>query len=423
MKTLAFCFALIVMSCTLAFGQAYKVLYNFTGADGDGIGPLGRLSMDKAGNLYGVTRYGGNFNVGTAFELSPNSDGTWAESVIYSFCSNIIDNSCADGYYPMAALATDSAGNLYGTTSDGGLSNCPNSSGCGTVFELSPPSLPGGPWAETTIYSFCQNFSNQICIDGMSPLASLTLDASGNLYGTAAYGGAGKGGIVFELSRSLSGWTETLVHSFCESGNPPACPDGESPQAGVTFDAQGNLYGTTQRGGSTRKYAGGTVYKLSPGANGWTETVLIAFYSPYTKGALPLANVSLDKAGNLYSTASQGGVSNSGSVFRLGSKGTFGAFVFNIRNGANPMSEVLVDFNNSLIYGTASAEGANQGGNVFKLDSKGNQTVLYSFCQLTNCMDGGGPKGGVIANSQGTLFGTAVGGGTSGDGVVFEITP
>jgi len=176
------------------------------------------------------------------------------EQVLYSFCSV---SGCADGNTPLAGLISDAAGNLYGTTPSGGsISNC--STGCGTVFELTPGA--GGTWTETVLYSFCPANG---CSDGAYPESgNLVFDAVGNLYGTTAFGGAYQSacgghdcGTVFELSPDGGGkWTETVLHSF---GNGT---DGREPLASLIFDAAGNLYGTTAFGGAD---AGGTVFELS----------------------------------------------------------------------------------------------------------------------------------------------------------------
>src|SRR5580704_5070403 len=293
MKRLALSAAVSILCCGFMLGQAqYKVLYNFGSVPNDGIGPQGALISDSSGNLYGTTAFGGGASGGTAggtvFELSPQSNGTWNETILYDFCSQ---TNCTDGYEPQAGLLMDSAGNLYGTTY---YSYCTTGAGecAGTVFELSPPSPPGGPWTHTVLYTFCSEVNYPVCLDGDQPHSQLVFDASGNLYGTTVKGGTGHdvgssgGGTVFELSRGSSGWTETLLYSFCQLGTGFKCPDGAFPQAGVVFDNSGNLYGTTQAAVSE---AGGLVYELSPGSNGWTETVLHPahdeIYAPVTISA------------------------------------------------------------------------------------------------------------------------------------------
>jgi len=393
----------------------------------DGEAPIGNLVRDRSGNLYGTTEFGGNSvcgGCGTVFELSPSAGGMWTETILYRFCSEVINEMCVDGRSPIAGLVMDSQGNLYGTTNLGGtVMDCPQGGGCGTVFELSPPSVPGGSWSESVLYSFCSSFSNNSCMDGAEPAGQLTLDSTGNLYGTTTTGGSAVGGgAVFELSPTQGGWTETLLHSFCANGQDGACPDGDRPVAGVTFDDDGNLYGTTKFGGSDRKYALGTVYKLSPGSGGWTETVIFVFYEPGSKGGVPAGTVSFDAAGNLYSTTSMAGVGNSGSVFRLSSKGKSATFVFNGTDGSQPLAGVLVDAQHGAVYGTTSGGNWNEG-NVFKIGATGTETVLYSFCQEVNCTDGAAPEGTLLANHLGNLYGTTGGGGTGGFGLIFEITP
>ncbi|HLX72711.1 MAG TPA: choice-of-anchor tandem repeat GloVer-containing protein [Verrucomicrobiae bacterium] len=421
------CISLMLMFCCTisAFAQNYKVLYSFQGNSGgvDGAGPVGNLSVDNEGNLYGVTQNGG-LGSGTVFELSPNGDGTWTEKIIYDFCSNFVNQICIDGAEPLAGLVSDAEGNLYGTTYVGGSSNCRvNGSGCGTVYELSPPSAQGGTWTLTTLYSFCLKASGTSCLDGNFPVASLSLDASGDLYGTTSQGGAGNAGAIFKLSSGQNGWTESLLYSFCEDGNPPVCPDGYYPQAGVTFDASGNLYGTTSQGGDIRGKAEGTVYKLSPDKNGWTEVVLYAFVPPFSKGEHPLGNLSFDAAGNLYGTTSFGCLANGGSVLRLSPKGTAKIVVFNGYDGASPLAGVLVNPKGSTIYGTTNLKGAYGGGNIFKIGPTGIETVLYDFCQQDSCADGVAPGGGLVSNGNNVLFGATERGGTAGYGVVYQLTP
>jgi uncharacterized repeat protein (TIGR03803 family) len=430
MKTF-FCVALIVLSCGFAVGQQYKVLWNF-GSPNDGAQPLSNLILDRDGNLYGTTRWGGSsvfdcsFYCGTVFKLSPNGDGTWSETILYTFCSDVI-NVCVDGAEPMAGLIFDAKGNLYGTTSAGGTQCLINS--CGVVFELSPPSSPGASWTETVLHSFCPN-STQSCPDGAEPLSGLTMDLSGNLYGTTSIGGSGHdrkngaGGTVFELSHGASGWTETVLYNFCTLGQGEVCPDGTLPQAGVTFDKLGNLYGTTVGGGNY--YGFGTLYELSPGANGWTETVLRT--SRQSLAAWPLGTVSFDPLGNLYSTFSAGGQSPGvGGVFRLGPHGGGTEFSFDGNNGDKPAAGVLIDAKHSALYGTTSGgDSIGLNGTVFKMVAPEQLTVLYNFCSQPNCSDGAVPLASLIEDKSGNLYGTAKYGGTGtncpgGCGVVFEI--
>jgi uncharacterized repeat protein (TIGR03803 family) len=427
MKNPLLCVSAILLVSTFTLGQAqYKVLWSFAGSPNDGIRPLGNLVFDHVGNLYGTTFGGGSSTAcgggcGTAFKLSLNSDGTWTETILYNFCTDG-GNLCLNGQYPKAGLIFDAKGNLYGTTSAGGTPPCPKGT-CGTVFELSPPSSPGDSWTETVLYSFCANYQNNTCLDGADPLSQLTFDSVGNLYGTTSSGGAGgtsggccEGGTVFELSPGAGGWTETVLHNFCAGGG--ICADGLAPQAGVTFDKSGNLYGTTIAGGDYR--GNGTVYKLSPGQNGWTETVLRT--SKQSLAGAPLGTVSIDGLGNLYSTFSAGGQSPSvGGVFRQGPLGGGTEFSFNGPDGNMPTAGVLVDFRHPALYGTTEMGGINNAGTVFKMVAPAQETVLYSFCAEFSCADGLGPVASLIEDPSGNLYGTTKLGGANNQGVVFEI--
>jgi uncharacterized repeat protein (TIGR03803 family) len=223
--------AAVLMTSTWAAAQE-KVLYNF-GNGTDGVAPQAGLVMDAAGNLYGTTYNGGTYNYGTVFELTPAAGGGWTEMVLHNF-----NNDGVDGAYPHAGLIFDAAGNLYGTTHSGGTHNASCSNDCGTVFELTPSA--GGTWTEKVLYDFYS-----IRTDGAFPASSLIFDGAGNLYGTTIFGGAsGAGnGTVFELTPAAGGgWTERVLYSFGA--------DGIWPYAGLIFDAAGNLYGTTSFGGT-----------------------------------------------------------------------------------------------------------------------------------------------------------------------------
>jgi len=256
------------------------------------------LIFDAAGNLYGTALAGGLSSgctlggslCGVVFKLAPNSDGSWTQSVLYSF-----KGSPSDGDKPAAALIFDGAGNLYGTTFGGGPSDQ------GTVFKLTPNA--DGTWTESVLFNFCP-LAN--CASGSQPPSSLVFDQAGNLYGTSPRDGSSGFGTVFKLApNSKGGWTESVLRSF--NGG-----DGRSPN-GVIFDAAGNLYGTTSAGGilsCNSPFGCGLVFKLTPNSTGgWKESVIHFFYV----GANPNSNLTFDAAGNLYGTAS----ANSGWVFKL----------------------------------------------------------------------------------------------------------
>jgi uncharacterized repeat protein (TIGR03803 family) len=252
-------------------GSGESVLHSF-GAGGDGMYTDEGLIFDQAGNLYGTTH-------DTAFKLVPNQDGSWTESVLYTFCS--LPN-CGDGVYPQGPLVLDETGDLYSTTAQGEV--CTGH--CGGVFKLSPHL--DGSWIEKVLYSFTGGN------DGDDPEAGLIRDQAGNFYGTTSRGGSYGAGVVFSLTPGADGksWKEKVLHQFTGGR------DGSRPYAGLIFDQAGNLYGTTSSGGA-RGY--GVVFKLAPNTKGgWNETVLHAFLNH--PGAIPSAGLILDAEGNLYGT-------------------------------------------------------------------------------------------------------------------------
>ncbi len=270
----------------------------------EGAIPSAGFIADAAGNLYSTASQS-NFGGGNVFELSKTSSG-WQFNVLYNFTGG------ADGGDPVANLVFDAAGNLYGTTLVGGnLAGC-SGAGCGVVFELSPTS--SGTWTETVLHTFSGGR------DGGQPFSALIFDAAGNLYGTAS-NSAGTAcfdsgcGLVFELSPTGTGtWKEKVLHTFTGGG------DGASPLAGVTMDAAGNLYGTTAGGGNLTGVCApnegcGVVFKLAPNSTGnWSETVLHRF-SGGKDGSSPFSGLILDASGNLYGSTYYGGANGLGVIF------------------------------------------------------------------------------------------------------------
>lgn len=347
---------------------------------------------------------------------------TYREQVLYSFCPGA---TCTDGQSPFAGLIMDSAGNLYGTTIEGGATATANPPGFGAVFKLTPNGT------ESVLYSFAGGPN-----DGDIPFAGLIMDGSGNLYGTTLYGGQYGFGAVFKLTNG----TETVLYSFTGGS------DGANPYAGLIMDASGNLYGTASAGGNTA--AGcinslgtsgcGTVFKLTP--NGSTFTVLYTFTGG-SDGANPTAGLIMDTSGNLYGTTSQGG-NAFGTVFELTPSefGTAGPIppLYSFSGGvdaANPGAAVIVDGSGNL-YGTTQNGGANDAGAVFKLTRGATapwpETVLYSFCSQsssqTSCTDGANPMASLIMDTAGNLYGTTYNGGAPlfasfGVGTVFQLAP
>jgi uncharacterized repeat protein (TIGR03803 family) len=280
------------------------VLYSFCSQANcaDGSYPVGGLILDQSGDLYGATAYGGGvcggYGCGTLFEISPSG----SESLLHLFSG--LPN---DGSVPETGLYPDGAGNLYGTTEFGGsanASNCADSEGCGTVYELAANGTV------SILHSFCVEVN---CPDGAEPLASLIMDQSHNLYGTTELGGiatdcAAPGcGVVFKLAPDSS---ETVLYSFC---NQQHCVDGAYPwSSGVIADENGNLYGTTGDGGKTGLNPGGSVFEITRKGK---ERVLASF-GKTADGYFPLGGLISDPSGYLYGTVSEGGKYRYGLVYK-----------------------------------------------------------------------------------------------------------
>jgi uncharacterized repeat protein (TIGR03803 family) len=435
------------------------VLYSFGSQTGDGGYPYAGLIMDSKGNFYGTTSSFGANGTGGVFEFSP----TGTETVLYNFPSGVFNYPF--DYYFEGTLLMDK-GNLYGTNYQGG--DFPY----GTVYELAKPAKKGEGWTESTLFNFGGDQGNET--DGAVPYAGLIMDKEGNLYSTTNAGGVTSGGTIFELTPTSSGcpvdsytddtnWCDNQLYSF--GYNPYTKGGGEDgiyPYGGVIMDKEGNLYGTAEAYG---QYSGGAVWELSPvsatgacpgGSNpnyplgNWCETVLYNFVTYSADGTNPFAGLIMDSKGNLYGTTfwgtnDYGPGSGYGSVFELGpvpatgicpagsSAGngwcetvihTFGGS----GDGSNPYAGLIRDSKGNL-YGTTYNGGANGYGIVFELSpptKKGGawtETVLYSFCSLQSCADGGNPVAGLLRDKEGDLYGTTQYGGAYAEGTVFEVTP
>jgi uncharacterized repeat protein (TIGR03803 family) len=357
------------------------VLHNFTGG-ADGLYPAG-LIRDSSGNLYGTTYQGGAVNAGVVYKLDPAGH----ETVLYNFTGG------TDGGSPYAGVIRDSAGNLYGTTYQGGTANA------GVVYK------PDAAGHETVLYSFTGG------ADGNHPSSGLIRDSSGNLYGTTSAGGnfsafPGGCGVVFKIDASGH---ETVLYYF------GAVPDGRGP-SGLTRDSSGNLYGTTSAGGNTSIcWEGcGVVFKLDTSGH---ETVLYAF-TGLADGGYPTTGIIRDSAGNLYGTTSYGGSANGGVVYKL-EPGGHETVLYNFTGGADGGSPygVIRDSAGNL-YGITQSGGAAIIGVVYELDAAGHQTVLYSF---PGPADGDFPYAGVIRDSAGNLYGNTYSGGAANRGLVYKV--
>lgn len=393
-------------------GATFESFYQFPRNGTKGASPQGGMVFDTKGNLYGTTEGGGAYGFGTVYKLTTN--GT--ETVLHNFAGQP-----NDGEYPNGGLVFDVQGNLYGTTWQGGSSmNCPR--GCGTVFKLSTDGT------ETILHAFAGPN------DGSNPFGSVVLDDYGNLYGTTLYGGSGGDiygyGAVYKLTPS---GTETVLYSFTGSPN-----DGESPWAGLVLDAQGNLYGTTNSGGTSTNCAGGcgTVFKLTPSG---IENILYSFIGYPSDGSSPSTALVFDAEGNLYGVTPNGGSSGicgkgCGTVFKLSPSGTetvLYSFAGYPSDGWDPYGALVVD-QQGYLYGTTTLGGDSPNcpygcGTAFELSPDGTETLLYTFIGKS---DGWSPSG-VIFGPQGNLYGTTFQGGAfqkgrlqicfRGCGVVFAV--
>jgi uncharacterized repeat protein (TIGR03803 family) len=424
-------FLLVLLSVVFSIparAQTETVLYSFGSRPTDGYYPAGALVVDSSGNLFGTTAEGSNtlcdlaevYGCGIVYELVKSSNG-YTEEVLYTFGSS---SSTSDGASPQAGLIMDAAGNLFGTTTYGGSSNCLvdiGVDGCGTVFELVKSSTG---YTENVLYAFTG-------FDGAYPLAGLLMDSSGNLYGTTSGGGAYGAGEVFELVNSSGSYTEKVLYNFGAS-----VADGQSPVAGVLMDAAGNLFGTTNSGGvpvSCGLSPCGTVFELVNSPSGYAEKVLYMFTG--SDGASPEAGLIMDSLGNLYGTTSNGGGYGFGTIFELvNSSGSYTEKVLHSfggspTDGAIPTVSLLIDasgdlFGTTTMGGCATACGGYGSGTVFELvNSSGTyaEKVLHGFGGVS---DGEIPGSALVMDSAGILYGTTKAGGYSLSlGTVFEVNP
>jgi uncharacterized repeat protein (TIGR03803 family) len=329
----AFLFGQALIATPRTQAQTFKVVYNFTGGS-DGGNPLDGLTLDSAGNVYGTTNAGGASTYGVVFkvaktgvetvvhEFTGGTDGAYPqgglvrdtggnffgtttaggvsnngtvfgftaagkEGLLYSFAGG------TDGAVPQAGLTLDAAGNLYGTTSAGGLY------GNGTVFKIARPAK-GGKWIETVLYNFGTG------TDGSIPVASVAFDKSGNLYGSTSAGGTYALGTIFQLVPSGSTWTENILHNFQDAD------DGAVPYGGLISDASGNFYGSATEGGTG---GGGTIFELTSDAGVWTFNVI--YSNPGWGISGSFRNLILDASGNLYGTTHCDGANDAGTVYKL----------------------------------------------------------------------------------------------------------
>ena len=395
---------LLTGSAFAAHGQTFSVLHLFTGG-GDGGQPKAGVIADPAGNLYGTTFQGGNSSQGVVYKYNPQKQ---VLTPLFWF-------NGAGGANPDAPVLRDPAsGVLYGTAEHGGTMNY------GVAYELSPgPSRPVSvisPWLEPKVYSFGSG------ADGRTPVSGLIEDSAGNLYGTTNAGGndISQVGTVFELSPAGNGWAETILYSFNKSNDVGCYPD-----APVVFDSAGNLFGTANLCGGEGK--AGTVYELVHSGSSWMAKQLHAFDCA-TEGCLPTAGLVFDPAGNLYGATTTGGPNGGGTVFELSPSN--GGWTFHVLwsfsetgGAAGPASTLALDAEGNLYGATQGWIDGNDPGHVFKLVYSNGSWTEQILHQFSGGPDGSTPLGSVLLDKAGNIFGTAELGGESQLGTLWEITP
>jgi uncharacterized repeat protein (TIGR03803 family) len=373
-----------------AQSQTYTVIHNFTGIGSDGANPYAGPTLDRAGNLYGTTYLGGSSGNGSVYRLSANG-ASWTYISVYSF------RGVLDGSGPaFGSLAIAENRGLFGTTESGGY--------FGTAFAICKC-----PERERVLHSFGPQ------PDGEEPVGGVVLDPAGNFYGTTLLGGTYGNGTVYEAKRSALNWSESVIYNFTGGD------DGTSPPAGVSLDPHGNLYGTTSMGGVN---GDGVVYELSRSGSSWTQTVLYSFQG-LDDGQNPVGGVILDQGGNLYGTTFDGGINGGGTVYELSpSQGgwTFTTLYSFTGGYGGPYNKLTFDAKGSL-YGATNGEGAYGFGSVFKLSPSNGSWTLTDLYDFPGGSNGAVPYGSVAVDSEGNVFGTTAEGGSSNQGLVFEITP
>lgn len=454
LSSLAFLIAASFFSYSMA-AQTETVLHVFQGAPNDGIEPAGGVVFDAQGNLYGATTYGGNGGVlciggscGTVYQLIPpaKQGRAWTENILYNFTGV----THQDGQLPSGGPIIDAGGNLYGVTAYGGTGGCVvvgGLAGCGTVYEVAPPSAPGGEWTKTTIYSF------QGGADGYLPIGNLTFDSAGNLYGATSYGG-GFGscnapfyqncGTVFELNppKVKDGvWTERVLYAFKGYAGDVSADgggDGANPNGGLVIDRKGNIYGTTAIGG----FLGGCVAAIGKGCGTlfelrrsssqgvWIETILHRFTNYPDDGAGPLGGVVADAKGNLYGSTEGGGAHQLGAIFLVTAPASpdeawSESVLFSMGlppGGDTPMAGFTLK--DGSLFGAMSGGGDYFAGTILRFET-GSDASMPTYTVLTDFPTGNQaaqPESVLTFDKGGTLYGTTLSYNHQTSGAVFSIT-
>ncbi len=401
-----------ILCGVLQSGSLLNASYTFNPIFGFYSGPGGACPNGKAllvapGQIYGTTYYGGTTDNGIVYKLQLNNDGSFSETVIYSFTGG------ADGGNPTAGLKMDANGALYGTasTANGGQAT-------GVVFQLVPPVAPATTWTYNVIHSFGGNN------DGADPNSSLIVGKNGSFWGTTVKGGTSGQGTVFQVTPPAAPggmWTENVLYSFTGGA------DGGQPYAELAADSSNNLFGTAYTGGASNS---GTVFKLAPPAKGkpaWTESTIYTFKGG-ADGLNPLGGLVLTPTGALIGTTYLSDNSNGdGVIFELTPSGTgykqSVLITFDGTNGANPSDTLVPDLKGNF-YGSTGGAQAGTAGNLFKLTPSANVvhpyilSVMYTF---TGGVDGQAALPSVSQSLMGAVYGTTFYGGPGGAGEVFRI--
>ena len=396
---LAVC-AVVAVLATVAWAANTTLIYSFAG-NADGEYTDTELVMDSAGNLYGTSVQGGTFGGGTIFQVTPAG----VHTVLYNFTGG------ADGGEPYKGVTLDAQGNLYGTAVTGGGGSCEG--GCGVVFKLTNS---GGTWTQSVIHTFTGGN------DGSGPGSPVSIDSFGNVYGTTPTGGANGVGVVYELTPDgAGGWKLHVIHTFTGGA------DGSGGSAGrLLIDSSGNLFGVCTVGGAN---GFGTVFAISLKQGRWQFMTLYAFKDT-PDGALPYGGLVFDKRGNLYGTTYYAGANDLGTVYKLTHKNGIWTerVLYSFKggtDGASPISSLVSDAAGNL-YGTTSEGGAASCGCgvIFKLtpgaNGKWTESIAYRFP--------GAPKpgfayNGMVSDSAGNFYGATVHGGSGNDGAIYRFTP
>ncbi len=411
--------ALLIMTLALSvMANAATESTLFTFSETTSFWPQGGLLEDSAGNLYGTTRGGGTYGVGTIFELSPPavSGGAWTITYLYNFVPY-----GTGGYVPVSDLVRDQSGAFYGTTYSGGDPVC----NCGVVYKLVPPKT-GGSWTQSVLYNFKGN------ADGRLPaMATLALTTKGTLYGVTTRGGTWDSGVLYQLTTTNGvTYTESVMYSFGDLS------DASTPNGPVAMDSSGNLYGVTSQGGTFNQ---GAVYKIVPPSTGHLvkEALLYSFGGSSTTGANPTGNLVFDAGGNIYGVTNAGGSSKDyGVVYSLAPANPTWTetilYSFAKSSGVNPVGGLTWNHTNNNLYGTTSSLNAltSGDGSIFKLVPpavKGGAWTESTLFEFTYAVSGGYPTGAILRDSKtGNLYGTAINGGVTGCdlfcGTIWQVT-